>query len=97
MTEYQLTFLVLCVLYIHLNGVAGLQLGVVAELASRDNTVALVADVNNDFLLVDADDSTVNYLMLADLVKGLVISLVELFLADVSGSAILKLIPVEVL
>ena len=44
-----------------------------------------------------ADDSTVNNLMLTDLVKGLVVSLVEFFLADVGNCAVLKLVPVKVL
>ena len=95
--QYELAFLVLSVLNVNLNNVTGFQLGVVTELAGGDDTVALVADVYDYFLLVNADNSTINNLVLADLVKGLVISLVELFLADVYCRAILKLIPVEVL
>ena len=97
MRKNQLTFLVLCVLYIDLYNVTGLQLGVVAEFAGGDDTVALVADVDDYLFLVDADNLTVNNLMLADLVKGFVVRLVKLFLADVSARAILELFPVEVL
>ena len=95
--QYELAFLVLSVLNVNLNNVTGFQLGVVTELASGDDTIALVADVYNYLFLVNADNGTIDNLMLADLVKGLVISLVELFLADVCSRAILKLIPVEVL
>ena len=95
--ENELTLLVLSVLNINLYGVTGLQLGVVAEFRSGDDTVALVADVDDYLFLVDADHLTVNNLMLADLVKGFVVRLVKLFFADVSGRAILVLFPVEVL
>ena len=44
----KLTFLVLLVLNINFNDVTNLQVGVVTELRSRDNTVALVTDVNDN-------------------------------------------------
>ena len=97
MRQHELTLLVLSVLYIHLNGVACLQVGVVTELGSGDDTVALVADVYYNLFLVHADDGSVNNLMLAYFVQRLIIRLVKLFLADVCHCAILKLIPVEVL
>ena len=95
--QNQLTLLVLCVLNINLYHVAGLQVGIVAEFRSGDDTIALVADVDDYFFFVDADYLTVNDLMLADLVEGFVVSLVKLFLADIGRHAILVLFPVEVL
>jgi len=53
MREYELTTLVFLVLYIHLYLIARLEIWVVTEFRSRDNTIALVADVNNYFLLVN--------------------------------------------
>lgn len=55
----------------------GFQVGIVAEFASGDNTVAFVADINDYFFLVNANNLTVNNLMLADLVKGFVVRLVK--------------------
>ena len=97
MRQNQLSLLILCVLNVNLYDVTGFQLGVVAEFRGGDDTIALVADVDDYFFLVDADDLTVNDLMLADLVKGLVVRFVKLLLADISGRAILVLFPVKVL
>ena len=52
MRENELTTLVFLALYINLNLVTRLEIWVVTEFRSRDNTIALVADVNNYFLLV---------------------------------------------
>jgi len=49
----ELTALVLLVLNINLYLVTSLELWVVTEFRSRDDTIALVADVNNYFLLVN--------------------------------------------
>ncbi len=94
--EHELTFLVLGVLYVHLYGVAHLDVGVVAELRSGDDAVALVADVHDHFLLVGADDSALDHLMLGHFVERLVVGFVKLFLADFDSRAVFKLIPVEV-
>ena len=93
----ELTFLVLCVLYVNLYDVAGLQVGVVAEFACGDDTIALVADVYDNLFLVNRDHLAVNDLVLANLVEGFVVRLVKFFLADVCHCAIFELIPVEVL
>ena len=97
MREHQLTLLVLGILYVNLYNVTCLQVGIVTELRSGDDTIALVAEVNNDFILVDADDGSINNLVLAYFVQRLIIRFVKLFLADVGHGAILELIPVEVL
>ena len=49
----ELTALVLLVLNINLYLVTSLELWVVTEFRSRDDAIALVADVNNYFLLVN--------------------------------------------
>ena len=94
--EDQLTLLVFSALYVNLYQVADLQVGIVAELRSGDNTVALVADVDNNFLLVNRDDLTFNYLVVGYFVKGFVVRLVKFFLANTSGRTILELIPIEI-
>mgnify|MGYP007040841350 FL=1 len=53
MRKNELTALVLLVLNINLYLVTSLELWVVTEFRSRDDTIALVADVNNYFLLVN--------------------------------------------
>ena len=65
--------------------------------AVGDDAVALVANVNDYFLLVNRDDFTLNHLMIGYLVQGLIVGLVKLFFADVGHGAIFKLVPVEVL
>ena len=94
--EHELTLGILLVLYVNLNLVTNLQLGIVTELGSGDDTVALVTDVYNHFLLVGSDNGTFYYLMLAYLVECFVIRLLEVVFADVSACAILKLVPIEV-
>ncbi len=93
--EQQLAFLVLLVLHINLNNVAYLQVGIVTELRSGNNTVALVADVHDNLFLVEGDYLTLYHLVLTYLVQGLIVSLGECILADVHCRTILKLFPVE--
>ena len=94
--KYQLTLLVLLVFHIDFHLVANLQVGVVTELGSGDDTIALVADVDDYFLLVDGDDGTFYYLVLLNLVEGLIVGLLKILLAHVGAAAVLKLVPVEV-
>ena len=77
MRKNQLTFLVFLIFYVNFYDVANLQVGVVAKLACGDNTVALVTNVDNNFLLVKRDYLTVNNLMLAHFVEGFIIGLLE--------------------
>ena len=79
--EQQLTFAVFLILNVHFDHVANLQVGVVAELAGGNNTVALVADVYDDFFFVNADNSTIDNLMFADFVQRFVVGLCQLFTA----------------
>ena len=94
--KLQLTVLVLLALNIDLYLVADLEIGVVAELRCGNDTIALVADVDNDFLLVDGDNGTLNHLVLLDLVQGLVVGLGQFAFAIASLGTALKLVPVEV-
>ena len=79
----QLAFLVFLVFYVNLNLVTDLQIWIVTEFRSRNDTIALVTDVNNHFFLVERDNSTLYNLMLLNLVQGFVISLFKVLLADV--------------
>ncbi len=94
--EHQLSLLVFGVLDIHFYCVAHFEVRIVAELAGGDDAVALVTDVHNHFLLVNANNLAVNNLMVSNLVQGLVISLLKVFFADVHTCAILKFFPIEV-
>ena len=96
MRKNQLTLLVLSTLYVNLYLVTDLQIRIVAEFRSGDDTIALVADVDNNFLLVNRNHRTFNNLMVGNLAKGFVVSLVELFLANTSSCAILELVPVKI-
>ena len=94
--ENQLTLNVFLVFYINLNLVTYLQVWVVTEFRSWDNTVALVTDVYDNLFLINRDYSTLYNLMLSYFVKGFVIGLLEVLFADVCAAAILKLVPIEV-
>ena len=94
--KLQLTVLVLLALDIDLYLIADLEIGVVAELRCGNDTIALVADVDNDFLLVDGDNGTLNHLVLLNLVQGLVVGLGQFAFAIASLGTALKLVPVEV-
>ena len=96
MRENELAFLVFLVLYIDLNLVANLELGVVTELGSGDDAVALLADVDHDLFLVEGDYRAFNNLVLLNFVEGFVVGLLEVCLADTFAGAIFKLVPVEV-
>jgi hypothetical protein len=94
--ENELTVLVLLVLNVNLNLVAELQVGIVTEFRSGDDTIALVADVDHHFLLVDRDNSAFYNLVVLNLAHGTLVGLGLLFLAHAGACAILELIPVEV-
>ena len=66
----QLTLLVFLILNVNLYNVTYLEVWVVTEFACCDDTIALVTDVNNNFLLVNRNYCTVDYLMLRHLVKS---------------------------
>ena len=62
--QNQLALLVLLVLNVNFNLVTYLEVGVVAEFRSRNDTIALVTDVNDNLFLVSRDYGTFYYLML---------------------------------
>ena len=88
--------LVFLVFNVNLNLVTNLQVGVVTELRSRNDTIALVADVNNHFLLVDRDDSSLDNFVILNLVQCVVVGFRLIFFAHAGACAILKLFPIEV-
>ncbi len=92
----ELSLLVLLILYVDFNLVAYLQFGIVAELRCGDDTIALIADVDDYFLLVDGDNFSLYDLMLRHLVEGFVVGLCQVLLVDFYVSTILKLFPIEV-
>ena len=95
--KQQLTLAVLSALHVDLHHVALFQVGVVAEFSGGDDTIALVANVDNNFFLVNADDLAIHNLMVGHLVQGFVVGLVKLFLAYIGHGAFFKLVPVKVL
>ena len=94
--ENELSALVLLVLHVDFNLVAYLEVRVVTELGSGDDAVALVADVDDYFLLVDGDDGAFHHLVFLDLVERLVVCLGEVALVGLVPGTVLELVPVEV-
>ena len=94
----QLTVLILGRLDVNLDLVADLQIRVVTELRNGDDTLALVADIDDHFALVDTDDRTFGHLVCGDVRKSLVISLADLlFGLVVNAQVVFKRVPVKVL
>ena len=69
------------VFYIDLDNVACFQIRVVTEFRSWDNTVALVANVYDYLFLVNRNNFSVNDLMIGNLVKCFVVSILKFFSA----------------
>ena len=98
MRKSQLTVLILGRLDVNLDLVADLQIRVVTELRNGDDTLALVADIDDHFALVDTDDRTFGHLVCGDVRKSLVISLADLlFGLVVNAQVVFKRVPVKVL
>ncbi len=64
--EDELAFLVLLVLNEHFHNVTDLNIGIVTELVHRDDTVALVSDVNHSLTLVERNNGTFDYIFVLD-------------------------------
>ena len=79
--KHQLTFLVLSGFNINFHLVADFQIGVVAEFRGGNDSVALVTNVHDYFLLVDVGHSAINDLVVGHLVEGFVVSVLKLFAA----------------
>ena len=98
MGEHELSLPVLYGLDIHLNLVAGLELGIVAELGNGDHALALSSDVHHHLTLGDCGDLTLYDLVLHDLRESLVVCLLDgLPVLGAAGSVVLERIPVEIL
>ena len=96
MRKNELSFLVLSVLDINFNLVTHFEVRVVAELRSHNDTLALVADVDNDLPLSDRGHDAFYDLAFYDLRKGLLI-LCGVLLAVAVHALVLECVPVEVL
>ena len=96
--EGQLAVLVLGRLDIDLDLVADLQVGVVAELRYGNDTLALVADVDENLALGDGRDGTLDHLADGDVRQRLVIGCRDLLPGlVVDAQVVLKCVPVEIL
>ena len=94
----ELSFLVLRGLYVNLDLVTNLELRVVTEFRSGDDAFALVADVHEDFPLVDSCNCTFDNLARLDLGEGLVVSCLDGGLVHITVcSLLLECVPVELL
>ena len=83
--EKQLTVGVFLTLDIDLNLVTDFEIGIVTQFGSGDDTVALESDVDNGLTVADADDSTLNYLLLGEGFEGLLVlfgHFFDLFVVD---------------
>ncbi len=94
--QYELTLLVLLALDVDFYLVAYLQVRIVTELGGRNDTVRLVADINNYLALVDGDNRTFYDFIVLDGIQGFVV-LVDFFFVFCALLFFLVGIPVEVL
>ena len=95
MREDELAFLVFGVLHVDFHGVADGQVGIVTEFVDADHALALVADVDDDFALVDGGDGAFYDLILVDAAEALAVAFfVRGFLAGVEA-VIFKGVPIE--
>ena len=94
----QLAVLVLGRLHVDFDLVAYLQVGVVAELRYGDDTLALIADIDDNLALVDARYGSLDHFADVDVRKRLVVSLGDLgFVLVVHAQVVFKGVPVEIL
>ena len=77
MGKDELAFLVLCRLNVNLNLVTNLEVWIVTELWSLDDTFALVTYVDDNLSLGDGGNGSFNDLVLHDLGESLVISVLD--------------------
>ena len=97
MREGQLAVLVLDRLHVDFDLVAYLQVGIVAELRDGDDTLALIAYIDDNFALVDTRYGSLDHFADVDVRKRLVVSLGDLaFVLVVNTQVVLKSIPVEI-
>ena len=93
----QLAVLVLGRLHVDFDLVAYLQVGVVAELRYRDDTLALIADIDDNLALVDTRYGSLDHFADVDVRKRLVVSLGDLgFVLVVHTQVVFKGVPVEI-
>ncbi len=97
MGKNELALLVLLAFDVYLYGVADLKVRIVAELGCRDDTLALVSDVDDHFPLVDSGDRAFYDLVLYNLGESLVVCLLYIFLTYVAIDIVLFLerVPIE--
>ena len=93
----ELTFAVLSALNEHFHLITDLEVRVVAEFGSRDDTFALGADVHHYFAFVDGGDHTFHHFVFSDLGEGLLVLGKSLFLGALVYAFVFKGIPIEVL
>ena len=93
----QLAVLVLGRLHVDFDLVAYLQVGVVAELRYGDDTLALIADIDDNLALVDTRYGSLDHFADVDVRKRLVVSLGDLgFVLVVHAQVVFKGVPVEI-
>lgn len=80
--QNELTALVFLILYVNVYFVAYLQVGIVAELRSGDDTIALVTNVDHYLFLINRDNGTLDYLVLLNLVQRVIVGFLEILLAN---------------
>ena len=96
--EHELALPVLCGLHIDLDLVADLEVGIVTELGDGDHALALASDVDNDFTLGERGHLSLDYFVLDNLGKSLVVCLLDgLPVLGAVAFAALERVPVEVL
>ena len=93
----ELTLAVFCAFNKHFHLVTDLEVRIVTELGSGDDTFALCADVHHNLTLVDGGDDTFHNLVLRYLGEGLLVSFEGFFLGAFLHTLVLECIPVKIL
>ena len=95
--QQQLPIGILLAFHVDLDFVARLKVGVVAQFRSGDDTVALKTNVHHSLTVSDANNDTLNNLLLGEGVEGLLILLSQLLRFFVAGFFfIVDSIPVKI-
>ena len=93
--KHQLTLLVFLILDVNLNGVAHLEIGSITEFATSDDTLTLVADVHNNFAVVDSSHCTIYHLIVVHVVERAFIGCLLSRFVSCAHAVVLECFPIE--
>ena len=91
-----MTLLVFEAFHVNFYSVTDFEIGVVAEFAYGDDTIALRTDAHHNFTLGDVSNFTFSNFVLVNVVESLVVGSNESFLSFASYATVFKCVPVEI-